>query len=554
MKDFRNFLWVVWQHWGLPEPNPLQYDLAHRLQYGPQFDIMQAFRGASKSWITIAYAAFCLYRDPETKIEVVSASGKLADNFSYGLWSLINSLDMLQPLKPKKGQRHSLAQFDVGPSRSTKDPSVKSAGITGQITGTRADLVIADDVEVPSNSMTQDAREKLATAVSEFTAILKPEGLRQIKFLGTPQCEESIYDLLETRGFSKRIWPAEVPPKHLLDRWGEKLAPSIYDNWTPDRVGNPVNPERFNSDVLLEAKAHYGKSGYALQFMLDTSMSDSERHPLKLQDLIVMDVDSEQAPDKIVWAAEPDRKYGPELPCVGLQGDRFYRPLQIVGEWEKYSGKVLFIDPSGRGKDETGYAVVGMRNSFLYAMDVGGLAGGYSSEVLTFLAKTAREYQVNSIQIESNFGDGMYSQLLKPVLQDIYPCYVEEIRHSGQKEARIIDTLEPVMNRHRLVMDAGAIRRDHKSTEQYGDEAAKQYMMTHQMTRITRDKGSLRHDDRLEALAGAVAYWTINMSINEDAQMKKREEEKFQEELDRFMKDCDKTWGTGSTGPNWITN
>ncbi|WP_270994138.1 phage terminase large subunit, partial [Listeria seeligeri] len=95
--------------------------------------------------------------------------------------------------------------FDVGPAQPDQSPSVKSVGINGQLTGSRADTIIADDIEVPKNSMTVVQREKLAELVKEFDAVLKPGG--EIIYLGTPQTEESLYNKLPERGYVIRIWP-----------------------------------------------------------------------------------------------------------------------------------------------------------------------------------------------------------------------------------------------------------------------------------------------------------------------------------------------------------
>ena len=55
INDFRNFLYIAWKHLRLPEPTPIQYDIANYLQYGSQRQIISAFRGCGKSWITSAY-------------------------------------------------------------------------------------------------------------------------------------------------------------------------------------------------------------------------------------------------------------------------------------------------------------------------------------------------------------------------------------------------------------------------------------------------------------------------------------------------------------------
>ena len=176
-----------------------------------------------------------------------------------------------------------------------------------------------------------------------------------------------------------------------------------------------------------------------------------------------------------------------------------------------------------------------MLNGFLYITDIGGIPGGYSEETLTALANIAKDQKVNALIIESNFGDGMYCELLKPILTKIHPVSMEEVRHSVQKERRIIDTLEPVMNQHKLVFDEGLVERDFKSTQHLTPEKALQYQLFYQMTRITRQKGSLAHDDRLDVLAIAVNYWTEQMAQNADDKIRDRKEERLDRALESFM-------------------
>jgi hypothetical protein len=223
-----------------------------------------------------------------------------------------------------------------------------------------------------------------------------------------------------------------------------------------------------------------------------------------------------------------------ELPNVGLAGDKFYAPEDTIGRAE-YTGSVLAIDPSGRGSDETAYAVVKMLNGFLHVVDCGGVEGGYSDSTLQHLTDLAKIHQVNMVLIESNFGDGMFTELLKPYLLNTYPVTVEEVRHSKQKEQRIIDTLEPVMNQHRLVVDPKVIQKDYDSTQHMPPDKAAKYMLAYQMTRITKQRGALAHDDRLDVLAMAVQYWSDQMAADADTEIRTRKEELLEEELDKFL-------------------
>ena len=533
LKDFRNFTYLVWSHLGLPEPTPVQYDIAHYLQTSPKRSIIEAFRGVGKSYITAAYVVHQLLLDPQLKFMVVSASKARADDFSTFTQRIITELPICQHLIAKDGQRWSKIAFDVAPAKASGSPSVKSVGVTGQLTGSRADIIIADDVEVPNNSMTHMMREKLAETVKEFDAVLKPDG--KIIYLGTPQNEMSLYNVLLSRGYDMRVWPARYPTLERSEKaYGGRLAPLLYEalqNEGTALYGLPTDAKRFDDEDLLERELSYGRSGFALQFMLDTSLSDANKYPLKLSDLLVMSCDKDTAPEKVVYGI---MKPVSDIPNVGLSGDKFYAPEDTIGR-AKYTGSVLAIDPSGRGSDETAYAVVKMLNGFLYVVDAGGVEGGYSDATLQHLTDLAKIHSVNMVLIESNFGDGMFTELLKPYMLKTYPVTMEEVRHHTQKESRIIDTLEPVMNQHRLVLDPKVVQKDYDSVQHMPPDKGIKYMLTYQMTRITKVRGALAHDDRLDVLAMAVQYWVDQMAADADKQMVSRREELLEEHLDKFM-------------------
>ena len=533
LKDFRNFTYLVWQHLGLPEPTPIQYDIANYLQDSPKRCIIEAFRGVGKSYITAAYVVHQLLLDPQLKFMVVSASKARADDFSTFTQRIIMELPICQHLVATEGQRWSKIAFDVAPAKASGSPSVKSVGVTGQLTGSRADIIIADDVEVPNNSMTHMMREKLGETVKEFDAVLKPEG--KIIYLGTPQNEMSLYNALLARGYQMRVWPARYPTLERSEKaYGGRLAPTLYEtlqNKLEAVYGLPTDPKRFDDEDLLERELSYGRSGFALQFMLDTSLSDANKYPLKLSDLIIYSCDKDTAPEKMVYGI---MKPMHDLPNVGLSGDKFYAPEDTVGR-SNYTGSVLAIDPSGRGSDETAYAVVKMLNGYLYVVDAGGVEGGYSDTTLQHLCDLAKIHSVNMVLIESNFGDGMFTELIKPYLLRTYPTALEEVRHSKQKEHRIIDTLEPVMNQHKLVIDPKVIQKDYDSVQNMPPEKGMKYMLTYQMTRITKQRGALAHDDRLDVLAMAVQYWVDQMAADADTEIRTRKEERLDQELDKFM-------------------
>ena len=359
--DFKLFLQALWVQLDLPSPTRAQYAIADYLQFGPKRLQIQAFRGVGKSWITGAFVLWTLFNDPEKKIMIISASKERADNMSIFLQKLIIETPWLVHLRPKADDsRWSRISFDVNCSPH-QAPSVKSVGITGQLTGSRADLMILDDVEVPGNSMTELMREKLLQLCTEAESILTPKDDSRILFLGTPQTTFTVYRKLAERSYKPFVWPARYPRK--VSQYEGLLAPQLVADI--DNGAEPwevTDPDRFADDDLIEREAAMGRSNFMLQFMLDTSLSDAEKFPLKMADLIVTSVNPTTAPDSIVWCSDRSNVIK-ELPTVGLPGDYFYSPMCIQGEWHPYTESICSVDPSGRGTDETSAAFISQRSN-----------------------------------------------------------------------------------------------------------------------------------------------------------------------------------------------
>ena len=415
--DFKLFLTALWEQLDLPPPTRAQFAIADYLQHGPKRLQIQAFRGVGKSWITGAFVLWTLFKDPERKIMIISASKERADNMSIFLQKLIIETPWLQHLQPKSDEaRWSRISFDVQCSPH-QAPSVKSVGITGQLTGSRADLMVLDDIEVPGNSMTELMREKLLQLCTEAESILTPKNDSRICYLGTPQTVFTVYRKLAERNYRPFVWPSRYPRKDKLTKYEGLLAPQIQEDLD---VGaeewDVTDPDRFSNDDLLEREAAMGRSNYMLQFQLDTSLSDAEKFPLKMADLIVTSVNPKSAPDQIIWCSDPQNVIK-ELPTVGLPGDYFYSPMQLQGEWTPYSETICSVDPSGRGTDETAASFISQKNGYLFLHEMRAYRDGYSDSTLLNILRGCRKYNVTKLVIETNFGDGIVGELFKKHLQ-----------------------------------------------------------------------------------------------------------------------------------------
>ena len=303
LDDFRNHLWACFKYLGLGEPTGAQYAMAEALQHGPADMQLQAGRGFGKSVITACLASWFLLRDPNTTIMVVSATGNKATEFISMTRKILELVPYCEHLVPGEPPTDNAFAFNVeARTKIGQDKSCFARGISSQITGSHADFVIGDDIEIEGNCETANAREKLLNKVSEFDQIRNVGG--RVIFLGTPQIKDSIYNQLKS-GYKVTKFPAVMP-----DITSAVETEDVND-WILQsglEEGKPTQPERFPEEVLLERMAKIGPKLFALHYKLDTSLADFEKYPLRLSDLIVIDVHPEMCPEKIVWANSVPKK------------------------------------------------------------------------------------------------------------------------------------------------------------------------------------------------------------------------------------------------------
>lgn len=531
-RDFKVFSERIWKHLNLPPLTPVQRDICDWMQHGGKRNQTHAYRGAGKSYLCSSYVLWSLLLDPEEKVLVISASKERSDQFVKFVRRLIDEVPFLQHLRPdrNRGDRDSNISFDVGAAKAgAHSPSVKAAGITGQLTGARGSLIVLDDVEVPANSATPAMREKLSESIKEIDAILLPESKElkvnpRVRILGTPQSMETIYATLEERGYRTRVWPIEVPEEHTAEGYRGNLAPMVQkmidDGEAP---GTSVEPSRFPKHDIAERRLSYGSLGFALQFMLSTALSDAEKFPLKTKDLMVASFPADKAREVYVHSNHPMYRLK-EAPNVGMHGDGFYSAGDEIGEYAKFDQTIVAVDPSARGRDETAVVSMSSLGGQLFLHRCFGLLSGYSEDTLEAIARECARVRAQKVVVESNFGDGMFSQLLKPVLNRIYPCSIEEVRNSQMKEQRIIDTLAPVIEGHRLVVHESVLSSDRVPHSEDSLERQRDRQLFFQMTHLTAEKQCLAHDDRLDCLALAVGHFNATILLDAQAELRARAE------------------------------
>ncbi len=530
--DFKKFYYVTSRFMNMNDPTYMQYDIADYLQneVSGRDRMVQAPRAEGKTMILISYVCWRFLNDSNYKILYISATQKFVETISKAIMTLISTMPELRHLDPFASDLSSVTSFNVnGPKDIDKSPSFRAVGISGQITGSRADEIIADDIEISTNSRTQTMRQSIIEGKKEFINVRKSDGKSKITYVGTPQTEDTIYKTLSNTNI--RIWTARYPELNKIKNYKGNLAPWIEKEVTenPKLVGVPTDPGQQSHEELTLKELAEGWSNFVLQYMLDHSLTDEERYPLKLSDFIVYGLSTDKAPKTISYGKNKDN-IRDDLPNVGFMNDNYYGPLFVDEEWTEYENAIMSIDPSGKGKDETAYTVIKQLHGTLFILEVGSVNNGFDDESLHEIAKIAKKHSVNEIVIESNaIGEG-YIKALSRVTKYFYNVGITGVHNSKNKELRIINTLEPMMNAHKIVINESIITEDSKKVV----NGKSYYQLMHQISRITKDKNSLLHDDKVDALALGVEYFIDILELTDEEGLQAFKDAEWQKRMAHY--------------------
>ena len=623
LTDFKNMARLYFKFMGLHEPlTSTQKEICDYLQYGyssnyetipekeitynavvdgmlksglkvkvPDFKqriIINGYRGMAKSFITTAYTAWRLFRNPQEKILVVSATSDRAKTFINSLKQFIHTQISLHFLKPKRDDTSTTEHFNVAPARKGgQSYSVKAIGVFGTVTGFRATLVIYDDVEVESTSLSPTKRERLSERVKEFENLIEGDEKSKIYgpriiVLGTPQNQDSIYMKLPSRGYDKRIWTARYPTDKQFQTLEKYLAPNLKHDIEkkPELLdekygksgsyGRPID-NRYGEEELLSREISVGSIAFNLQYMMDVTTNISD-FPFRLSDFIIDDFDSISAFTNYKhstmdeYRLEELQEYNPSI----LPTDCFYKYSSKSQTQKEYEYKIMALDPAGKGKDETAYTILGVIDGFIYIIDIGGFKGdgAFSKDNLSKVIDIAYKHEVDNILIETNSIGQAMPILLTDYIDNIVrknpslkQIGVEEIYHNTMsKEKRIMKYLAPIHQGNKIVLNKKIVVNDLAScienyASEVGEETAIHYSFLYQITRFRYDPSkvkneSLPFDDRLDVLATGVEHLEEQVAKIEEKLHKQREFEEFErmEEEARRLQDTNLSIKVGDNG------
>lgn len=550
----------------------IQENIAEFMANGPRLRMVMAQRGEAKSTLAALYAVWRIIQRPSTRVLIVSGGETQASEVATLVIRIIMNWDILEYLRPDKsaGDKTSVEGFDVHYALRTtvdKSPSVACIGITAQLQGKRADLLIADDVETTKNGLTMTQRAHLRLLTQEFSSICTHG---DILYLGTPQSKDSVYNTLPGRGYLVRIWPGRFPNDEELEKYGDRLAPILAERLAADPScrtgggidgtrGRPTDPQRYNEDALCEKELDQGPEGFQLQYMLDTSLLDAMRQQLKLSDLVVANFDWELVPEVIPFQISPANLV--QLPAdFPIPMTRMYYPAtarDVV--FAPIENKMMYIDPAGGGSDELGFGISGSLGPYIHVLDVGGLKGGLTDENGRKLVELILKYKLKYVKCESNMGAGLFEINLRAIIaaaaadEKTSLLDKEHLKNvgvvgdwaTGQKEKRIIARLVGAMQRHRVIVHRQVFESDILYGQQHSQDKRHNYSLFTQLANITTDRDSLPKDDRLEAMAGCVFHHKQVLLQDETKAAEQRREAIAREHMNNPMGYPDQRYKVG---------
>lgn len=186
-------MWAERMKWEVPE---CHYRAVNWLEHRGDLAVLRCFRGFGKSTILAVYNAWRYYCNRQYRILHQSESDPTAYKTSRDTQNVIRNHPLTRGMLPD-GQG-TVEQWWVNGAMDMRNGSMYAKGILSNVTSARADECQNDDVEVPRNIQTPEAREKLRYRLGEQTHILVPGGRKL--YIGTPHTHDSLYDEVEKLG------------------------------------------------------------------------------------------------------------------------------------------------------------------------------------------------------------------------------------------------------------------------------------------------------------------------------------------------------------------
>lgn len=464
--DLIEFAWIWNQRARLATPTlhrrVLRW-LENMLRQDERRLLLMAFRGAGKSTMVGLFCAWQLYRAPDTRILVLAADHALATRMVATVRRILARHPLCGALLPRHAEGSWAAdRFTVVRPAVLRDASMMAAGIGGNITGARAEIIICDDVEVAGNCDTPAKRAELRERLTEAEFVLVPGGT--MLFVGTPHCADSLYaegDTAALPGYRRLVLP-------LVDAQGASA-------W----------PERFPDEAISALRARVGPLAFQRQMLLQPVAEDAAR----LDPALIAR-----------YAAEPDYREANGRGVLTLMGTRM---VSGGGWWDPAFGRPGAGTQRGRGDASVVAATYadGAGRHYLhrlaYVTHDPDAPEDPATQQCRAVAAIARDLLLPVMRVETNGIGAFLPGLLRQELARAgIACAVREVTSRIPKDQRILGALDPVLAARRLSAHDSVFR------TRFAQEMA-----------AWRPGAPGQADDALDAVAGCIMAEPVRLPL-----------------------------------------
>jgi len=428
--------------------------------------VLMIFRGAAKSTIYAVYKAWKLYRNRNNRSLIWAADGDLAKKLTRDTINVLRRHPLCAGMLPTKPGAQS---FWVTGASDARNASMNAVGVNQNATGSRADDIDYDDIEVPKNIKTPEARANLRMKIEESTFIAVPGA--QETYIGTPHTHDSIYPELVQAGAAL----LKIPLFESSIRYEDTSKATRYRfDFTPGKDGLYVMTGVHKFARLLEEGKDYQVEGQEIVFakppgvVLDIyahcawperfTRADVIKRRQKCRTLNYWDSQYMLEAKPITECRlDPAKIKAYDLQPVLENANRQVRML--LGKVQIVSGRAYWDPSLGKvGGDASAFSVVYDDNHGNYYWHVcEGLTGEFAefsdsrNTVITAgqvmqAVEIIKRCNILHVYVETNsVGSFVGKLLLRALKQERLTCGVTEIQQNANKNDRILGALEAPM-------------------------------------------------------------------------------------------------------------
>ena len=452
-------IWAKRRNWEVPA---IHVRAAVWMEQRGPLAVLRCFRGFGKSTLLAIYNAWRYYCDPTYRILHQSEADPTAYKTSRDTQNVLRNHPLTQGLLPPgKG---TVEQWWVIGSDDARNASMYARGILSNVTSARADEAQNDDVEVPRNIQTPEAREKLRYRLGEQTHILVPGGRKL--FIGTPHTHDSLYDEMEKLGadcLTIRMFDQEhrIESATGTDYLLPFLPEYVFTGIGKDaRLLDPGKDYRLTADGVEFTRA----PGCLVDFYAGCAWPDrfdrAELLKRRRETRTINEWDSQyQLHSKPIHESrlDPERIKAYDMHPRLETANRTVR--MMLGSVQIVSGRAYWDPAKGKvGGDTSAFSLI-LDDSF--GNHYWHVAQGLTGEMAEFddsrntkiiggqvmqIAELVRRFNIVHVTVETNgLGAFMPKLLQRALKQEGLRCGVKEYTAKSNKNERILAALEPPM-------------------------------------------------------------------------------------------------------------